>query len=72
MAERNSQNSSTSKKNKSQDNSILTMLLSLVVIILYYMFLETSSKGRNYGQTCRQRLQSFPKQKYIMMIVLFM
>ena len=69
MAKINSQNSSTSKKNKSQDNSILTILLSLVVIILYYMFLKPVLKVDIMGDL--DKFAKFSKQKYIMMIVLF-
>lgn len=69
MAKINSQNSSTSKKNKSQDNSILTILLSLVVIILYYMFLKPVLKVDIMGDV--DKFAKFSKQKYIMMIVLF-
>lgn len=69
MAKINSQNSSTSKKNKSQDNSILTILLSLVVIILYYMFLKPVLKVDIMGDL--NKFAKFSKQKYIMMIVLF-
>lgn len=69
MAKINSQNSSISKKNKSQDNSILTILLSLVVIILYYMFLKPVLKVDIMGDV--DKFAKFSKQKYIMMIVLF-
>ena len=69
MAKINSQNSSTSKKNKSQDNSILTILLSLAVIILYYMFLKPVLKVDIMGDV--DKFAKFSKQKYIMMIVLF-
>jgi ABC-type multidrug transport system fused ATPase/permease subunit len=57
-------------ESKSQDNSILTMLLSLVIIILYYMFLKPVLKVEIMDNV--ENFAKFQKQKYIMMIVLFM
>jgi hypothetical protein len=55
---------------KSQDNSIFVMLLSIVVIILYYMFLKPVLKVEIMSNV--ETFAKFQKQKYIMMIVLFM
>ena len=54
---------------KSQDNSIFVMLLSIVVIILYYMFLKPVLKVEIMSNV--ETFAKFQKQKYIMMIVLF-
>jgi len=55
---------------KSQDNSIFVMLLSIVVIILYYMFLKPVLNVEIMSNV--ETFAKFQKQKYIMMIVLFM
>jgi ABC-type multidrug transport system fused ATPase/permease subunit len=55
---------------KSQDNSIFTLLLSLIVLILYYMFLKPVLKVEIMSNV--ESFAKFQKQKYIMMIVLFM
>lgn len=54
---------------KSQDNSIFVMLLSIVVIILYYMFLKPVLKVEIMSNV--ETFAKFQKEKYIMMIVLF-
>jgi hypothetical protein len=55
---------------KSQDNSIFTLLLSLIVLILYYMFLKPVLKVEIMSNV--ESFAKFQKQKYIMMIILFM
>lgn len=57
-------------KPKSQDNSIFTILLCLIVLVLYYMFLKPVLKVEIMSNV--ESFAKFQKQKYIMMIVLFM
>ena len=57
-------------QDKSQDNSILTILLSLIVLILYYMFLKPVLKVEIMSSV--DTFANLQKQKYIMMIILFM
>ena len=56
-------------ESKSQDNSVVTILLSIVVLILYYMFLKPVLKVEIIDNA--DSFAKFSKQKYIMMMVLF-
>lgn len=54
----------------SQDNSIMAILMSIVVLVLYYMFLKPVLNVEIMGDV--ETFAKFQKQKYTMMIILFM